>query len=399
MYKKIKKQNGEKFAQRLRDFHNGIMEIPDLDVILRHAGRDAAPLLPYLLTLLATDDDPEPEPEAIGSPFELLEQAGYKAFHADTLEKQNSIKTYYKKGELLCTFNDSARYQKYHIVHAIKNDVDNIRREAFNGKEERQDDYGTSVISIQMNKQGGFISIKNRYNHSVDGCDHTFDSNPDNIITGLSAALKDHFNVNFSASVSLVPRGFVLMGEQIFQYYREQNNIYYADNSWAEDAEVFTVNKSAGDALFDGFLFDNKSKSLKNIDPNTADSFADDFNKYYGGNSGLNVHKGNLVLDGAVLIGAEHSQIRTLSLPEFKTLSDGGISRAPSLTHIDAAGLIIIGKGCLRSVPSLTHIEAPALTNMGKGCLRDARSLKRLAAPALTGVRGLRKGIVRALIL
>ena len=188
MYKKIKKQNGEKFAQRLRDFHNGIMEIPDLDVILRHAGRDAAPLLPYLLTLLATDDDPEPEPEAIGSPFELLEQAGYKAFHADTLEKQNSIKTYYKKGELLCTFNDSARYQKYHIVHAIKNDVDNIRREAFNGKEESQDDYGTSVISIQMNKQGGFISIKNRYNHSVDGCDHTFDSNPDNIITVLSAA-------------------------------------------------------------------------------------------------------------------------------------------------------------------------------------------------------------------
>jgi hypothetical protein len=29
MYQKIKQQNGEKFAQRLRDFHNGIMEIPE----------------------------------------------------------------------------------------------------------------------------------------------------------------------------------------------------------------------------------------------------------------------------------------------------------------------------------------------------------------------------------
>lgn len=37
MYNKLKKQNGEKFAQTLRDFHNGLLEIPDIDVILCHA--------------------------------------------------------------------------------------------------------------------------------------------------------------------------------------------------------------------------------------------------------------------------------------------------------------------------------------------------------------------------
>ena len=42
MYQKIKKQNGEKFAQVIRNFHNGIFEIPEIDVMLRHAGRDAS---------------------------------------------------------------------------------------------------------------------------------------------------------------------------------------------------------------------------------------------------------------------------------------------------------------------------------------------------------------------
>ena len=47
MYKKIKRQNGETFARTLRDHHNGLLEIPDIDKIVRHAGRDAEPLLPF----------------------------------------------------------------------------------------------------------------------------------------------------------------------------------------------------------------------------------------------------------------------------------------------------------------------------------------------------------------
>lgn len=118
MYKKIKQQNGEAFAQALRAYHNGIFEIPGIDVIVRHAGDDAAPLLPYLMSLLSSNDD-APAP-AVQDPFALLAEAGYDAFHADTLQKQNSIRNYFQPGELLCTFNDSARYKEYHIVHAVK---------------------------------------------------------------------------------------------------------------------------------------------------------------------------------------------------------------------------------------------------------------------------------------
>lgn len=384
MYKKIKKQNGEAFAQTLRNYHNGLLEIPDIDKIVRHAGAEAAPLLQYLMSLLPVNDDaPAPAPPVPQDPFVLLDQAGYKAFYADTLDAQNSIKKYFQPRELLCTFNDSARYQRYHIVHAVKKDVDNIKREDFKGKEEREDAYGTSVISIQMLKSGGFISIKNRYNHTVNGCDNTFNSNPDNIIEGLSVALKDHFNVEFSASKKPLPEGLVLVNGQIFKYHEEGNNVYYGDQAWVKDGVIHTVDKGAGDALFGEFLFDSKTKTLKKIDPQSEDSFARDFNRDYGGNHGLNVQNGNLVLNGQILIGTEKSRIKTVCLPALTTMSDYCLYNAIALTQFEAPSLVTMGKKCLTYSSALTKFEANALTSMGKECFCNTHALTHFKANAL----------------
>ena len=378
VYNKIKKQNGERFAKTIRNYHNGILEIPDIDVILRHAGRDAEPLMSYLMSLLAVNDDIP----AAGNPFDLLKQAGYNAFTADTLKKQNSIKNYFAKGELLCTFGDAARHKKFHIVHAIKEGADKIQRADFNGRESRQDEYGTSVISIQMMKKGGFISIKNRYNHAVDNCDNTFNSNPDNIIQGLSTALKDHFNVDFSASKIAMPEGYALFNKQIFEYHTEDNNIYYGDGAWVDEGEIKTVNKSAGDAMFDGFIFDNKTKTLKKI-ANGLDNFADDFNRYYGGNKGLYVKDGNLMLGNDVLIGAEKSRIKTLYLPELLTVGNYFLVHAYALTHFKANSLTVVGDNFLNNAPALIDIEANSLTKVGDNFLFNVTALTHFKSNSL----------------
>ncbi len=383
VYKKIKRHNGERFAQTLRNYHSGLLQIDGLAEMVRHAGRDAEPLLPYLMSLLASNDD-KPTAAPILDPFVLLDQAGYDAFHADTLEKQNSIASYFAPGELLCTFNDAARYQNYHIIHAVKKDVDKIRREDFNGKAERQDAYGTSVISIQIKKGGGFISIKNRYNHTVEHCDHTFDSNPDNIIDGLSAALKAHFQVDFEAPKSALPQGYVLMNGQLFKYNFESNNIYYGDQAWAKDGVMHTVDRAAGDALFDRLLFDNKTKTLRNIDPTSNDSFPDDFNRAYGGNKGLTVQDGNLTLNGIALIGAEDSAIITLALPALTMMGDHCLGYAPRLTEAHFLGLTTMGERCLQNAPGLIGFTAPALTTMGEYCFRHDSALRGIDLPALT---------------
>ena len=385
IYKRLKKQKGEQFAQTLRNHHNGLLEIKGIEDIVRHAGRDATPLLQYLMSLLTANDNATASPPKPESPFALLKKAGYRAFHADTLEKQNSIQGYFQTSERLCTFNDHARYQNYHIVHAVKENVENIKREDFEGKEKRQDEYSTSVISIQMLKSGGFISIKNRYNHAVESCDNTFKSNPDEIIPGLSSALKNHFNVNFSAAGSLLPEGYVPMGDQIFKFHTEMNNIYYGDQAWVEHNKIQAVNRAKGDALFDRFLFDHKTKTLKPVDPQSGDSFADDFNKAYGGNKDLAVDKnGNLKLNEHILIGTKNSQIKTLNLPALTTMGNDCLLNAPALTQFDAPALTTMGHHCLFNARALTQFKAPALTTMGEYCLCNALALTQFEAPALT---------------
>ena len=212
VYNKIKRQNGEAFAQAIRRFDSGIFDIPNLPSVVCYAGRNALPLLDYLESLKEIEVELEGEAK---DPFYLLEQAGYNAFYADSLEKQNSIAPYYEKEEQICTFKDPDRFKRYHIIHAIKKNVNEIKRSDFRGVEEREDAYGTSVISIQILKTGGFISIKNRYNHTVNACDNTFYSNPDRIIEGLSLSLSKYFKVDFAVKQQVfLPDDYILINNQ-----------------------------------------------------------------------------------------------------------------------------------------------------------------------------------------
>lgn len=381
VYKKLKKTNGERFAQVLRNYHNGLLEIENIEHIVRHAGRgeeNATKLLPYLMHMMAANDE-DYQPVAPKDPFMLLKQAGYDAFHADSLEAQNSIKHYYARGELLCTFDDNARYKNYHIVHAVKENVDEIKREDFKGVEERDDEYGTSVISIQMLKKGAFISIKNRYNHSVPNCDNTLNSNPDNIIEGLSEALKHHFNVDFKTQKYPLPAGFTLMNGQVFHYNEERNNFYYGHQAWAVNGAIHEVDRGKGDALFDRYLFDNQTKTLKKVDNNINDNFAKEFNKAYGGDRALHVKQGNLYLGDALLIGAEHSKIKTISLPRLKTIGTHCFFKMRYLERLDLAQLEKAGHNCFIGLPSLKVLNLPYLKGVEYSCFIGLKSLTHLS--------------------
>ena len=191
-------------------------------------------------------------------PIKLLDKAGYDAYIADTLEKQNAIQKYYAPGEEICTFRDPERFKRYYIINAVRKDVDKIKR---GNPPQRDDEYGTSVISIQVLKTGGFISIKNRYNHTVQNCDSTFNSNPDNIIMGLSDAIKHHFGADFSSQRVDLGAGYTLVGNQICKYYREINNVYISEDFYVKDGRVYEFDKNTQIALGNGLIFDLKHES------------------------------------------------------------------------------------------------------------------------------------------
>lgn len=258
MYEIIKKQNGERFAKAIRNYDNGIFDIPNIDKIVKYAGRDAEPIMQYLISL----KDVKIEEQGVHQdPINLLNQAGYDAYIADTLEKQNAIKKYYAAGEELCTFRDPNRFKNYYIINAVRKDVDKIKRKDFRNPQ-REDEYGTSVISIQVLKSGGFISIKNRYNHTVQNPDNTLNSCPDNIIMGLSDAIKHHFGVDFSSSKVVLPNNYALIKNQIIKYNTELENMYFGADFYVKDGQIIELDKGSQLMLGNGYVYDGKSKMI-----------------------------------------------------------------------------------------------------------------------------------------
>ncbi len=108
----------------------------------------------------------------------------------------------------------------------------------------REDEYGTSVLQIQILKSGGFISIKNRYNHTVENPDNTFNSNPDNIISGLSEAIKHHYHVDFSSQKVYLPEHYVFMDKKIIKCNYEINNVYFGENCYAQNGNFTNLIKT-----------------------------------------------------------------------------------------------------------------------------------------------------------
>ena len=84
----IKKQNGEAFAKAVRSYDNGIFDIPKIADIVQYAGRNAEPIMDFLISLKNINYQKENTKKSVE---ELLSDAGYDAYYADTLEKQNAM--------------------------------------------------------------------------------------------------------------------------------------------------------------------------------------------------------------------------------------------------------------------------------------------------------------------
>ena len=114
--------------------------------------------------------------ESNENPFELMKKKGYTLYWCKNNIDVQSFKKYYypDRIETLCTFRDPTRIEKNYIFFAVKDNVDEIKREQYYETKERQDPYGTSVISLQFSKPNSydaektsFLSIKNRWNHNL----------------------------------------------------------------------------------------------------------------------------------------------------------------------------------------------------------------------------------------
>ena len=196
------------------------------------------------------------------TPHELLSEAGYDLYECKTETDIQSFKKYYAKGEELCTFK-GGRLDKCYVFFAVKKNVDEIRREDFD-KPERQDLYGTSVISIQFSKDvHNILSIKNRYNHTVHNPDSTFGNDLDNIIPGLTESFEREYNYDLENSKNnFVISSYIKANDgKFYKYNYEVDFVYYCPNNIVIDN--FTPIQLKGRyIMMDYFIFDLKRKKV-----------------------------------------------------------------------------------------------------------------------------------------
>ena len=297
--KKIKKKYGEELMHLCRKLFPTILETPNLlysileehfafskmlasDIIENNLIEDFRNYINSFTSKLIGLKEVEETPE------ELLKKTGYNLYECKTEEDIQKFKKYYKSGEELCTFN-GGRLDKCYVFFAVKCDAQKIKREDFQNPK-RQDEYGTSVISIQFSRgDNNTLSIKNRYNHTVNNPDATYNNNLEKIIPGLTKSFEKHYGLNINSNIYnessfLTDELQYVLGSdnKYYRYNMEINNIYYCENNIIVDnGKLITKYNKEKERyiLIDYFIIDKKEKNITLYDEEIKDSFIDTINK------------------------------------------------------------------------------------------------------------------------
>ncbi len=343
------------------------------------------------------------------SPEELMSEAGYILYPECKTEADiQSFRHYYYRpgktpvykggtpqywdGEELCTFN-GGRLNSCRVWFAVKKEVAENPKAIKRAKSPtRQDEYGTSVISIQFTK-GSYptLSIKNRYNHSVNNPDNTFNSDLDNIIHGLTHSFAETYSINISQGnkdeFELI--NYVKASDgKFYRYNMEINNVYYCENNVIIDD--FTVKQlDQRYVLMDYFIVDLSNNTIELYDDSLGDSFVSSFDEIKKISLEKDEEKHKVlrikpkVGEDILITLNEHGEIYKLTNNNLTTCGDDFLSYNNSLISIDLPKLESCTDGFLFYNDSLTSINLPRLQSCGSDFLFSNNTLTSINLPNL----------------
>ena len=213
------------------------------------------------------------------NPFELMRKVGYTLYECKTYEDINKFRKYYTDKEMLCTFTGGERLRSNYVYFAVKDGADKLKRSDFINPK-RQDEYGISVISIQFTRDDSHtLSIKNRYNHTVENPDATFANNLDNIIPGLTQSFAKFYGIRqlyYTSSNFEIPEYVRANDGKLYKYNYEIDNVYYCPENIIIDNYKVTKYPKEKYLVLDYFLIDLVNKTITS---KVKDSFLDTFGK------------------------------------------------------------------------------------------------------------------------
>lgn len=165
-------------------------------------------------------------------------KAGYVEVIFDDADKIKDAGKYYASGETICTYNNlDGRMREYHMLVAIKSDIEKIKRA---DNPQREDDYGTSIINIQIARNGSHMSIKNRYNHTVSNPDATYNNNLDMVTPGLQSMVLGYYGFASLNREKSSYNSVIKIGGVYLKWHTEYDNKYYGAFVLGADGASYT---------------------------------------------------------------------------------------------------------------------------------------------------------------
>ena len=317
------------------------------------------------------------------TPKELLSEAEYDLYECHTEDEIQAFKKYYSPGEELCTFR-GGRLENCYVFFAVKKNIEEIKRANFHNPD-RQDLYGTSVLSIQFTRDDAHhLSIKNRYNHTVVNPDATFSNNLDNIIPGLTDSFEKCYGMaqKCNSNNFEIPN-YVCVGEKYYKYNYEIDNIYYCPNNIIIDNyEVKKLDKRRY-ILLDYYILDLQNKEIKSYQP--IDSFPSTIGKI----TKIEVEKDEEekrikieTVDGSVFISLDkNNNIIYYQNDTVKKISDNFMRYNVTLSNLKLPQAQIIENSFLYHNKALKVIELPECREIGNYFLKNNTSIKNVYLP------------------
>ena len=341
-------------------------------------------------------ENPEKKMIEEKTPYELLKKVGYNLTECLTEEEIQKFKKYYEPREELCTFR-GGRLDRCVVFWAVKENAEDIKREYFDNPK-REDEYGTSVMGIQFNKHGRCtVSIKNRYNHTVNNPDATYGNDLDRIAPGLTKSFEKllqrqyGLELNSSNLESFELPGYVVANDgKYYKYNMEIDGDYYCPgNIVIKNGEVIQIGKPEEGLLVDYFYIDKRNKTIK-VCGDIRDSFVDDLQKIENievvKSEEENISRIIKVylqdIEEPVLIGIdENNQIVKYVNKNLTNIGKRFLSCNKGLAKIEIPNATQVGDYFLAWNEGLTKIEMPKLIEIGNGFLYGNKGLTQLKLP------------------
>ena len=331
----------------------------------------------YILSFIEKDNNLT---KSSKNPFTLMDEAGYILYECKNEKEVSKFIKYYESCEMICTFHER-RTTDHYVFFAVKKDVDDIKRNDFKCPK-RDDLYGTSVISIQFSKGNvNTLSIKNRYNHTVDNPDATFSNNLDNIIPGLTDSFQKAYNLNIFPEDHIFELDNYFKGKngKLYKYNYEIDEIYYCPNNIIISGDMIHEYEKEKYIIADYFIIDLIHKKIELFDDYLFDDGFEinkPINKIEIANEsyGKKIHfYGN---DYYIFIKLNKLNQIIFYESNLKEIDDNFLYYNKTLKTFINKEVVEIGNNFLPYNNVLTNLDIPKVQNIGDDFLEQNSSLK-----------------------